>query len=133
MILLLIMRAYFSLVRTLGYGIGIEGMETDDMKRDAEQIICGTDKVRAFMRSSLIRFDQKGVHSKMMIPVDVLIHEFEMFTYGGKTTGAGRRMELKEFLGVLSSANASKYIKAKKNVDTGPDSVFSTPTYRYIK
>jgi len=110
-ILLLIMRAYHSLVRTLG-DVHVDEMIPPDIKRDCSEVIAGTDDTMEFLRSSgLVRFDKNGVRSKKRIPVLVLAAEwahFKELKYGNRGTGksGSKRLQKAEFLSLLEVPHA---------------------------
>jgi hypothetical protein len=100
-VLLLCIRAYHSLVRTLN-GKHVDAMLTPDLHRDCAEVIAGTDDTTEFIRNSgFIRFDKQGIRSIKCIPVDVLINEwshFKLDKYGKRETG---KMTKREFYSIL--------------------------------
>ena len=136
-ILLLIMRAYFSLVRTMSQkgdsALAIELILTADMIRDGDTIILQNNDVRQFMQTSgLVRFDKHGVRSKKMIPVDVLVNEYNKFTTASQRGGATHRMSAKEFNAILDYAGAVRFVDSKDDAD-GPARSFKVPAYKRIR
>lgn len=101
-ILLLMMRAYHSLVRTLG-DEHVNSIIPPDIKRDCSEVIAGTDDVMEFLRQSgLVRFDKHGIQSKKRIPVSVLAQEwfhFKEAKYG--RGGKDKRLKKADFQSIL--------------------------------
>jgi hypothetical protein len=100
-VLLLCIRAYHSLVRTLN-GTHVDAMLPPDLHRDCAEVIAGTDDTTEFIRNSgLIRFDKQGIRSLKFIPVDVLINEwthFKLDKYGKRESA---KMTKREFYSIL--------------------------------
>lgn len=74
-------RAYHSMVRCLG-SRSLDTVIPQGMMRDRDEIISTTSEVRKFLHQSsspIVFYDRKGIRSGMMIPVSVLISEFENF------------------------------------------------------
>jgi hypothetical protein len=129
--LMLCMRAYHSLVRTLGES-HVEDMIPPDIKRDCSEVVAGTDDTTAFIRNSgLIRFDKRGIRSEKWIPVDVLMNEWAHFKsekYGKKES---KKMTKREFFSILEVTGAVPLIDEEKDKDTGPPSTFGIPKYAH--
>jgi hypothetical protein len=128
-VLLLIMRAYFSLIHTLGEA-HVDEIMTPDLKRDAEEIIAGNDDTLSFLRNWCLRFDKSGIRSSKRIPIEVLINEWKYFkeeNNGGKKCST--KMKKVDFLAILRVTGAAAIINQNAEKNTGGASTFHIPRY----
>lgn len=130
-ILLLVMRAYHSLVRTL-QGKPVDDILTPDLKRDFSHVLAGQDDVLDFLRNSgLITYDKLGINSKKRIPVEVLMAEYCAFLKEKRGTPASVKMTKKEFNSLLNVTCASILIMDETDKDAGSVNTFNIQKYSY--
>ena len=130
-IILLVMRAYHSLVRTL-QGHPVDEMITPDLKRDFTHVLSGQCDLLDFLRNSgLVVFDKLGIKSKKRIPVEVLMNEYCHYTKEKRGTNATVKMTKKEFNSLLNVTSASILIMDEADKDAGKVQTFNIKTYEH--
>lgn len=147
-ILLLITRAYQSLVRTLN-GVHVDRILTPDIRRDTAEVISGSDDISEFLkRSNLVVFEKdskrKGMLSNMFIPLYVLMAEWKQFFSGNNNRGSNRRykttrrggraMTKEQFNRILEYSGARVLMMNDCDEHTGATALFNLKKYpcRYL-
>lgn len=132
MALVLMMRAYHSLVRTMG-NAHVDEIIPEDINRDCRDVIAGSDAVTAFLRESgLVVFDKRGPRSTKRIPIEVLTSEWGHFIeekYGRKY--GSKKLTKKDFISILEVTGAVALIVKEEDRDTGPAGCFGVPSYTH--
>lgn len=131
-VLLLIVRAYHSMLRTLG-DAHVDKIIPPDIRRDCQEVISGTDDIQEFLRNYTLTFDKSGVHSKKCIPIKVLLNEWMCFKKSkySKRSGEIRKMTKAEFHAILEVTGAVILIQDEKDKKRNSKADFNAPKYKH--
>jgi hypothetical protein len=127
--LLLCIRAYHSLVRTLGEA-HVDEIIPPDVKAAASRVIAGTDDITEFLTDWTLTHDKTGITSSKYIPVSVVKREWMMFInqkYGKKKTSV---MNKKDWQAFLRCTGAVPLLRFDADKNRGPHTTFNIKKYK---